>query len=177
MSMCPTFYGLIMEIWKDIEKYEGHYQASDLGRIKSLQRIVPHGKKGTQVVGEKILRPSIKKGYKCVILCKEDVKKFHQVHILIATAFVENPDNKPFVNHKDGEKLNCVARNLEWNTSLENRHHASAMGLLGKKLTITEVLKIRELASTMKCTELAIIFKVNKSTIKGIKYRKIWVHV
>lgn len=103
-----------MEVWKDIVGYEGLYQVSNNGRIKSLPR---HGTSNQ----EKILKQHTdSKGYKRLWLCKEGVQKNHKVHRLVAMAFIPNPDNLPQVNHKDEDKQNNSASNLEW---CDNRYN------------------------------------------------------
>jgi len=105
------------EIWKDIPGCDGYYQVSNKGRIKSL-------KKSTT---GKILSVKNKTGwYLSVILCHGGSRITARVHILVAKAFVPNPDSKPEVNHKDTNKQNNVATNLEWVTRKENHDHAVA---------------------------------------------------
>lgn len=118
------------EIWKDIPDYEGIYQVSNLARIKSLSRLVKNGKKKTKLTKDLILKQTNNtSGYKHVTLCKNTINKNGIVHILVAKAFIPNPDNKPEVNHKDGVKTNNNIENLEWVTSSENRIHAYETGL------------------------------------------------
>lgn len=113
------------EIWKDIKDYEGLYQISNLGRIKSLPKI-----KGRALTSEKILSPVIgNRGYKMIFLYKNGNKKRYSLHRLIAIAFIENKNNKPYINHKDGNKLNNSIENLEWCTCRENTMHALNIGL------------------------------------------------
>ena len=96
---------MIKEYWKDKKDYEGHYQVSNCGRVKSIK----FGK-------EKILKQSKDKktGYLHVGLCKENILKHFLVHRLVAEAFLDNPDNLPQVNHKDENPQNNVVSNLEW---------------------------------------------------------------
>ncbi|QMW05320.1 NUMOD4 domain-containing protein [Spirosoma foliorum] len=119
------------EVWKDIPGYEGRYQASNLGRIKSLARVAVMGGHGQcfKEVKEKVLNPGIHKssGYRFVGLNGRKTKT--PVHRAIAKTFIPNPDNKPFINHIDGNKINNRVENLEWCTAKENVRHAIAMGL------------------------------------------------
>ena len=106
----------INEIWKPIKGYEGLYEVSNLGRIKSLVN-----NKGQY--REKILKPRYTYGYLKVILCKNGIKKNYRVHRLVAEAFLPNPDNLPLINHKDEQKDNNIVTNLEWcNYSYNNSY-------------------------------------------------------
>ena len=106
------------EIWRDIDGYEGRYQVSDQGRVKSLER------KGRRK--ERILKPGLDKdGYLLVNLWAGGKQKNHKVHRLVCQAFHENPDGKPCVNHIDENKTNNCASNLEWCTHKENNTHGT----------------------------------------------------
>lgn len=94
------------EIWKDVPDYEGLYQVSNLGRIKSLYN---YKRNGTN-----ILIPRIKRGYYTIGLRKNGKRKWFLVHRLVAKAFIPNPNNLPQINHKDENKLNNNIKNLEW---------------------------------------------------------------
>lgn len=149
------------EVWKDIAGYEGYYQVSDRGRVRSLDRIVLYKKRK---IKPGALRPTggcIRKlattrgGYTKTILYKNGRPKTYLVHRLVALAFIENPDNKPQVNHKDFNKLNCRADNLEWVTAKENTQYTHASGPKSPKrlaknnpnmasvLTLEKVIKMR----------------------------------
>ena len=107
------------EIWRDVKDYEGFYKVSNLGRVKSLYFGI-----------ERILKPSIDTSeYPHVTLSKDSKRKIARIHVLVAQAFIPNPENKPEVNHKDGNKLNCNVDNLEWVTKSENQNHAVRTGL------------------------------------------------
>lgn len=111
------------EIWRDIEGFEGRYQISSLGRVKSLAR--------HNVPEEKIIAFQLShKGYERIrIGIGRNFKRSMQVHRLVAIAFIPNPDNLPQVNHKDGNKRNNRVDNLEWCTNIENQRHAWENGL------------------------------------------------
>ena len=172
-----------MEIWKDIESYEGIYQVSNYGKIKSLKRNVLMKGKFNYFKEEKILNPSThKNGYLAIGLTKENKTKTFKVHRIVALHFIDNFLNKPEINHIDSDKSNNNVLNLEWCTSKENKEHAvknklNAFGekSSGSKLTEKEVLEIRE--SNLSPTELSEKYKVNKGSISSIKNRKTWNHI
>ena len=99
------------EEWRQIAEYE-NYEVSNLGKVRN---------KNTG----RILKPACKGGYLSVGLCKDSKGKTIPVHRLVALAFIENPENKPQVNHIDKNRSNNVVSNLEWNTALENNVHRS----------------------------------------------------
>lgn len=112
-----------MEIWKDIKGYEGLYQVSNLGRIKCLEHTCPGRYKGKpRIVKEHIMTQVENKanGYYYVTLSNSDRGRTFTVHRLVATTFLDNPDNLPCVNHKDETRSNNCVENLEWCTSLYN---------------------------------------------------------
>ena len=113
------------EEWRDIKGYEGIYQISDCGRVKSLERIVPWGK-GIRHIKEKFLRVKKKKsGYLFYCLYSGNgTVKYEHAHRLVAQAFIPNPLQKKDVNHIDGNKSNNCVDNLEWATRSENQIHA-----------------------------------------------------
>lgn len=123
------------EVFKDVLGYEGLYQVSNFGRVKSLKRknVFYCGLKKEYLerpVKEKILNFSkSNRGYLQVCLTKNGKYKTYTVHRLVAKAFIDNPLNKKTVNHIDGNKLNNCANNLEWATSSENNKHAFDNGL------------------------------------------------
>lgn len=120
------------EIWKDIEGYEGYYQISNIGRVKSLSRLITKnlGLKGIMKFysKEKIKTAFISRGYVRVALCKNGIPKKQSIHRLIAKAFIPKVDGKEFVNHIDSNRSNNSISNLEWCTSSENNSHAYKYG-------------------------------------------------
>ena len=112
------------EIWHDIEGYEGLYQISNKGLVKSLK----WGK-------ERILRPGIDGyGYMFVCLCNDNVMKYFKLHRLVAQAFIPNIDNLSEINHKDENKLNNCVENLEWITCIDNCNYGSRNKRLSRKI-------------------------------------------
>ena len=128
------------EIWKDIAGYDGLYQISNFGKIKSRKRLVAN-RFGMRECGGITIKLSNNKGYSRVCLCKNNKKRGFLVHRLVAIHFIPNVDNKPCVNHKDGDKQNNYSDNLEWCTHSENNKHA--FNVLGRKPSLTGAGKYR----------------------------------
>ena len=119
---------MIGEIWKDIQGYEGYYQISNMGRVKSLN----YNKTGK----ERIMKlDKVKGGYLQLYLYKDGKRKHYLVHRLVAQVFLENPDNLPEVNHKDEDKQNNCVDNLEWCSSSYNNSYNDKGKKIGKKLS------------------------------------------
>jgi len=115
-----------MEIWKEIKGYEGLYQVSDYGRVKSLSHINNLGRLRPEcILGNRLSD----RGYHTAVLYNNGKPKSFRVHQLVAKAFIDNPFNKPHVNHLDGIKSNNFVDNLEWVTISENQKHAFKNGL------------------------------------------------
>jgi hypothetical protein len=122
-----------MEQWKDIAGYEGLYQVSDMGNVRSKARYIKSPWKGRNAPSKPI-KFEVKKGYNTVRLYKQDGistgKTCSSVHRLVATAFIPNPDNKPCVNHINAIRTDNRIENLEWVTYQENSTHAVNMRLM-----------------------------------------------
>lgn len=169
-----------LEIWKDIKDYEGLYQISSWGRVKSLPRNTTNGK---------ILKQSFSSnGYLTINLCKNGKYNSSCVHILVGTHFIDNPENKPCINHLDGIKRNNYYRNLEWVTYSENMIHAVKTKLhksnkgemSGKnKLTKKQVLEIRAIPDWFGFSQRKIgnAYNISHTSIRYILNNKTWKHV
>ena len=122
------------EIWKDIEGYEGLYQVSNLGNVKSLDREYIQWNNYTYTpkrYNGKILKPHLQRqGYVMINLSKNSKKKLALVHRLVAQAFIPNPNDYLEVNHKDGNKQNNCVDNLEWCNRKYNQKEAERLGLI-----------------------------------------------
>lgn len=162
------------EVWKDLEGYVGLYQVSTLGRVRGLRR------------NKKILKPAISgNGSLTVVLCS--YKRWTKsVHRLIAQTFIPNYENKPEVNHIDGDRTNNRVDNLEWVTRSENEKHAYRTGLKSQKgesnfrskLKVTDIDKIRTFRRYgLPQYEIAKIFGVTPACVSSVCRRITWKHV
>lgn len=171
---------MYMELWKSITGYEGMYEVSNMGNIKSLAR--PHRR------SDKMLTFGMnEKGYLIVGLHNHG-QKTKTVHRIVAIEFVRNPHGHSDVNHLDGNKLNNNDWNLRWDTHQENIQHGHDTGLFNmarggrnkfSKLTDEIVLQIREMHATGKYsrTELANLFSICHQNVGFIVRRKTWTHI
>ena len=116
------------EEWRDIQGFEGLYQISNYGRVKSLDHYASNGFKEILYQG-KILKLHPHNGYLITHLCKNNIVKTIAVHRLVAMVFVENPNNYSQVNHLDGNKSNNHFENLEWCDQRHNVIHRVLTGL------------------------------------------------
>lgn len=116
----------MIEIWHPCAGYETHYEVSNFGNVRSIERMVNNRcGNGLRKSPAKILKHGkSKSGYLIVSFCVDGVKSNQTIHRLVARAFISNESNKPQVNHKDGNKHNNCVNNLEWATVSENAKHA-----------------------------------------------------
>ena len=174
-----------MEIWKDISGYEGCYQVSNHGRVKSLARQCWNGKT-YYGIPEKILKPYLRNDNRLqVSLWKDGKAKSSKISRLVALAFIPNPDNKPEVNHKNGNTLNNHDWNLDWMTTAENDEHARQNGLKNdkgiynpsNKFTEMQIKEIRALKGKMPQKEIAIVYKMSTAQVSRIIKNRQWSHI
>lgn len=170
------------EIYKSIPGYEGFYEASNFGNIRSLNRI----DSGNKFRTGKTMKPVLKKatGYFQVKLCRGNAD--HKIclwHRVICLTFIENILNKPSVNHIDADKSNNRIENLEWVTAKENTSHGINIGNIkprgednkSSKLKITDIIFIR--SNSISSKELSKKYNVASAHINSIRRRVTWKHV
>lgn len=146
----------MIEEWRDIEELGGVYQVSNLGRIKSKPR---EGTKGG------IIKQFLIDRYMKVHLYNNGIRGFYFIHRLVAKAFIPNPDNKPQVNHINGNRYDNRAINLEWTTSQENIRHSYDNGLR----------KTRKVAQIKNGSIVKVWFNARRASVElGIPYPNIW---
>lgn len=168
------------EVFEDLTGYEESYQISDKGRVFSKRRL-----DGNRIIYGKELHPTITQdGYLKIGLTKDgETKKFY-LHRLVAQHFIENPQNLPQVNHKDGNKFNNDVSNLEWCTRKQNQEHAVKNFLMqhgearpSAKLTEQDVLEIYQLKGTLSAREIGERYGVSKNTINVILRGEKWSYL
>lgn len=182
------------EVWKPAPGFEKFYAVSNHGRIKALARfrrgVSKAGREFQRDMPEAILKlANHSAGYLCIGLTKDAGVKARSVlvHRLVAEAFLDNPKNLPWVNHKDGNKHNNLASNLEWCTPSYNIMHALGSGFMTvlrgsergtAKLNEEKVHVIKKMMLLgFSNQELAEIFKVSTAPISYIRNNQAWTHV
>lgn len=141
------------EIWKEIPNYEGYFRSKD--------RIIKYKQSGTRNYPGKSLKVEVMQdGYSRIVLMKEGVKKRYMCHRLVAETYIPNPDNKPYVNHIDGNRSNNCVENLEWCTQSENERHS--VDVLGKSM------KGKTAPKAVRCIENDTIYKSMSEAVRLI---------
>lgn len=183
---------MVTEIWKPIAGYEGIYEVSNLGRVRSLSRMTTQRNRNGDLVEYykegRLLKQQLRNQYWSVILCKNGQEHKCSIHRLVAEAFVPNPNNLPQVNHKDENKQNNTATNLEWCTCKYNQNYGTRNERLsGKlrgvnnpinKLTEVDVLEIRKRKESGESAKsIAEAFNINSDYVYLIVSKKRWKHI
>ena len=139
----------MQEIWKDVVGYEGYYQVSNLGRVKSVDRIVIMKNQFCEfekMRKSKLLKTAkLKSGYMQVGLCKNGIMTNKRIHRLVCESFIENKNNYPIINHKDENKANNNVDNLEWCTHSYNRNYGTTPGKM-RNININDPKKSKKVA-------------------------------
>lgn len=144
--------------WKDVAEYEGFYQVSNNGNVRSVERIDSRGHRR----GGRILKPRYDKdGYSQVSLCKNGKPKTKKVHRLVAGAFLPNPNGLPQVNHRDEVKDNNNAENLEWCDSKYNNNHGT------RNERVTKALSKKVKATNIRTGEVLTFNSAKEAERKG----------
>ena len=176
------------EEWKDIQGYEGKYQVSTLGRVKSLARIIYKGHYQA-FYSEKIMIAYLEKnGYLSTRLYDGNNKnKKILIHRIVAQAFLSNPEKKAQVNHKNGDKTNNRIENLEWATCKENINHAIQIGIINNKgennakakLTDKDASEVKRLylKENMKQRDIAKIFNISQTTVWSVVHGRVYSYL
>lgn len=170
----------MQEIWKNIPEYEGLYQVSNFGRVKSLDRFNYKGHHNL----EKILKPvkNVKNNYLYVTLCKNKKTKTFSLHRLVAICFIPNPDNLPVINHKDGNKSNNSVDNLEFCSYSHNEREAFRLRLKKTKPILQydindnfikrfDSVKEAKESLSIKGNDIISVCKGRRKTCGGYKWR------
>jgi hypothetical protein len=176
------------ENWKDVEGYEGFYKVSNLGRVRSLDRVSPTKLGAIKHTKGKIMNLTLKNnGYLSVMFSVLNKRKRFHVHRLVSIAFLDNEECKPTVNHINGIKTDNRLENLEWCTYSENSIHARDTGLssIGEestsaKLSENKILAIRRLFKiNPKSSQIKICEKLDISSthMSRIVNGKRWKHI
>lgn len=149
------------EIWKDIQGYEGLYQVSNLGNIKSFYT-------------GKILKGGNYKGYLRLNLYKNGVKSMVSIHRLVAQTFIPNPENKPEVNHIDEDTTNNMVSNLEWMTSKENCNHGTRNDRLSTPILAINITtgKVKEYSGVRECARKLNLHSPNIIAVLKGRYKQ-----
>lgn len=178
------------ERWLPVVGWEGLYEVSDRGRVKSLARDLGDKLGRPHPVIERVLRPTLAViGYPVVSLHASGRSRWTiTVHRLVATAFIENPNNHPFVNHKNSERTDNSVSNLEWCTHAENVAHAHDLGRLTgrpkgyvsdkRKFSDEQIREVRRLSKQgMAAKAIARSMSVGATAINNIIARRTYSDV
>ena len=166
------------EVWKDVKGFEGLYQVSNIGNVKRLI--------SERVFAERLIGRTIDKyGYVKRVLSKNGKNNHFTEHRLVAIAFIDNPNNKPAVNHINGIKTDNRVKNLEWCTNKENKEHAVITGITNQKgvkhnmckLTEEQVCEIRKIGFSQTRMSLSKKYGVSRTHILRLIKNEGWEHI
>jgi hypothetical protein len=160
------------EVWKDVVGYEGYYQVSNLGRVRSVDRTIYYkdGRKRYILKGRVLKLKKMKIGYRQVNFHRDSDIQYKYIHRLVAEAFLKNENDYKYINHKDAIKHNNIVSNLEWCNQSINAHHAIKLELFPRQLSWKKVKGIREDYKKGIYTQeqLFKMYNTNRSTISTV---------
>lgn len=180
------------EIWKPIKGYEGYYEVSNIGNVRSLDREIKINNKIWKLKGKLLKKRIESNGYLAVVLFVDSNRNSQKIHRLVADAFIDNANNKKEVNHINFIKDDNRVENLEWVTRSENMKHAGVNGKLGgvkgmfvgsksvrSKIKEEDVIEMRRLKENgLSSTQIQKIFpNLNARHIRDILNRIYWKHI
>lgn len=181
---------MIDEIWKPVKDWENYYEISNYGRLKRLPRMSKHSFGNFyKPYGEKIIKRTMrnKKRYINVHLTKNGICVTKQLHRLVLLTFVPMPEDKPYVNHINGDKHDNRLINLEWVSAKENCRHAIDTGLTvflqgedvaNSKITKKQAIKIKKLLKQkVRNCDIAVKLKTTQKIVADIKSGRTWSHL
>lgn len=174
------------EEWRAVRGYEGSYEVSDAGRVRTLDRTITRSDGGKRRIAGRIRRAQLNPaGYSCVVLSLHGAGTTRTVHRLVAEAFILNPGRRPHINHINGVKTDNRAENLEWVTPKENVDHAIRIGLTdntGAKnvravLTEAQAAEALRLAGTTTRKRIAEALGVSLGCVRDVISGRTWTHL
>lgn len=176
------------KVWKNVKGFEGFYQVSNEGDVRSLDRLIDGG--GTQnkrkLKGVLLKGGVSNSGYVKFTLTNSGKMKYYSGHRLVALNFIPNPNNYEQVNHIDGDKLNNNVNNLEWCDSFYNMKHAEDLGLVNNKGTNSpnnkyseaQIIEVKKLLQEgYSSVKIARMTGVNRTTVYRVRTKKQWKHL
>lgn len=167
-----------MEKWKDIPGYDGMYQVSDEGRVRSWKRHAGRpGKRNEPVI---LKQTPDSPGYLRVSLWNDGVRKMGVIHRLVPELFIPNPENKEYINHLDGNKFNNNASNLRWSTPSENALHAYDSGLRkGGRMSKVKAKKLKKdlISGDLSTSRASELFSITAQHAKRVLKGECWANL
>jgi hypothetical protein len=173
------------EVWLPLPAYEGLYEVSDYGRVRSVDRTVPYrGGKSRKLSGRALKQQPSTHDYPAVSLCRDGSYRSFAIHILVARAFIGQPADGEEVRHRNGDRSNPTLSNLCYGTRTDNMQDAADHGTLARgeknghaRLNEADVKHIRTMQGIVSARSLAELFGVTRGTIYAIQGHKRWRHV
>lgn len=176
----------MQEIWKPIVGYEGLYEVSNLGRVRSIDRVIFVNNKKRKLTGKLLELKCNRGGYLICVLSNKKTKSI-RVHRVVAESFIPKIKGKLCINHLDNDRTNNNVSNLQWCTQKENIRYAYSQNRMDwerikgekhpqSKLNISLVKEIRNKQGILKRIDVARLYKIDPANVSSIWNRKTWKH-